>query len=202
MSGGLHIVIALAIGYLLGSIPFGLIFTRLAGAGDVRAIGSGNIGATNVLRTGKRWAAAATLLCDAGKGALAVYLARHFLGNIPSLVAALAAFLGHIFPVWLRFKGGKGVATFFGITLVLNLVGGVGGLLTWLAAAAVWRISSLSALVAAALTPVYFILLGEWLYAALCLLLAVIIAFTHRENIARLLRGTEPRIGRKSEPMG
>jgi glycerol-3-phosphate acyltransferase PlsY len=117
-------------------------------------------------------------------------------------VAALAAFLGHIFPVWLRFKGGKGVATFFGITLVLNLVGGVGGLLTWLAAAAVWRISSLSALVAAALTPVYFILLGEWLYAALCLLLAVIIAFTHRENIARLLRGTEPRIGRKSEPAG
>src|ERR1700679_2511127 len=151
---------ALAIGYLLGSIPFGLVFAFASGAGDVRKIGSGNIGATNVLRTGKKWAAAATLLCDGAKGAAAVLIAQRFLGSGAESFAALAAVLGHLFPVWLGFKGGKGVATFLGISLALFWPVGLLVAATWLAAVMIWRISSLSALAAIALSPVYFFLFG------------------------------------------
>ncbi len=191
-------LIALAIGYLLGSIPFGLLITSLAGKGDIRKIGSGNIGATNVLRTGNRWAAAATLLLDAGKGAAAVLLARMWFGDIAALFAALGAFLGHIFPVWLRFKGGKGVATFLGVTLSLYWPAGLLVAATWLATALIWRISSLAALVGAALSTLYMLLLGRPDYAVLTGVLTVLILLMHRENIARLIKGEEPRIDAKS----
>jgi glycerol-3-phosphate acyltransferase PlsY len=186
---------ALAIGYLLGSIPFGLVFAFASGAGDVRKIGSGNIGATNVLRTGRKWAAAATLLCDGLKGAAAVLFVRAYLPPGCEIFAALAAVLGHIYPIWLKFKGGKGVATFIGVTTALY--GPVGLLVmgTWLVAAFVWRISSLSALIAIALSPAYFFILGRHDYAPLAALLAVLIFYTHRGNIRRLLQGAEPRIG-------
>ncbi|HEY2836677.1 MAG TPA: glycerol-3-phosphate 1-O-acyltransferase PlsY [Rhizomicrobium sp.] len=190
---------ALALGYLLGSIPFGLIFAYLSGAGDVRKIGSGNIGATNVLRTGKKWAAAVTLLCDGLKGAAAVLLARDFLPPGCEVFAALAAILGHLFPVWLGFKGGKGVATFLGVTIALYWPAGLGVAATWLLAALVWRISSLSALIAIALSPIYFYLFGHPAYAPLAALLAVLIFFMHRENIRRLLNGEEPHIGSKNK---
>jgi glycerol-3-phosphate acyltransferase PlsY len=188
---------ALLLGYVLGSIPFGLFFAFASGAGDVRKIGSGNIGATNVLRTGKKWAAAATLLCDGLKGVAAVLIARSFLATGCEIFAALAAVLGHVFPVWLGFKGGKGVATFLGVAFALSWLAGLLVAGTWLLAAAVWRISSLSALVAIALSPVYFSLVGHRDYAPLALLLAALIVFMHRENIRRLLAGKEPRIGAK-----
>jgi acyl phosphate:glycerol-3-phosphate acyltransferase len=188
---------ALALGYLLGSIPFGLFFAFASGAGDVRKIGSGNIGATNVLRTGKKWAAAATLLFDGLKGAAAVLLAREFLLPGCEIFAALAAVLGHVFPVWLGFKGGKGVATFLGVAIALYWPVGLLVVATWLLAALIWRISSLSALIAIALSPLYFFLFGRHDYAPLAALLALLIFFTHRENIRRLLHGEEPRIGSK-----
>jgi glycerol-3-phosphate acyltransferase PlsY len=188
---------ALALGYLLGAIPFGLFFAWLSGAGDVRKIGSGNIGATNVLRTGKKWAAVATLLCDGGKGALAVLAARHALAPGAEIFAALAAVLGHMFPVWLGFKGGKGVATYLGIALALYWPVGLLVAATWLAAALVWRISSLSALIAIALSPAYFFGFGQPAYVPLAVMLAALILFMHRENIRRLLAGQEPRIGAK-----
>jgi glycerol-3-phosphate acyltransferase PlsY len=188
----------LALGYLLGTIPFGLFFTWASGAGDVRKIGSGNIGATNVLRSGKRWAAAATLLCDAAKGATAVLLARHFLGHSSEVIAALGAVLGHLFPVWLRFKGGKGVATFLGVCFALYWPVGLLVAATWLGAALVWRISSLSALIAIALSSAYFLLFHRELYAMLALILSALIYYMHRDNIRRLLRGEEPRIGAKA----
>jgi glycerol-3-phosphate acyltransferase PlsY len=187
---------ALAIGYLLGSIPFGLVFAFASGAGDVRKIGSGNIGATNVLRTGKKWAAAATLLCDGLKGAIAVLFVRAYLPPGCEIFAALAAVLGHIYPVWLKFKGGKGVATFIGVTAALYWPVGLLVGASWLLAALIWRISSLSALIAIALSPVYFFVLGRHEYAPVAALLAVLIFYTHRENIRRLLAGAEPRIGR------
>jgi acyl phosphate:glycerol-3-phosphate acyltransferase len=186
---------ALALGYLLGSIPFGLFLAWASGAGDVRKIGSGNIGATNVLRTGKKWAAAATLLCDGAKGAAAVLLARHFLFNDTEVLAGLGAVLGHMFPIWLRFKGGKGVATFVGVCFALYWPVGILVAATWLGAAAIWRISSLSALVAIALSSAYFLLLHQELYAVLALVLSVLIIVMHHANIRRLLNGTEPRIG-------
>ena len=186
---------ALALGYLLGSIPFGLFFAFASGAGDVRKIGSGNIGATNVLRTGKKWAAAATLLCDGLKGAASVLLASILLPPGSEIFAALAAVLGHIFPVWLGFKGGKGVATFLGVAIALYWPAGLLVAATWLVAALIWRISSLSALIAIALSPVYFLLFHHGDYAPLALVLAAMIFFMHRENIRRLLRGEEPRIG-------
>ena len=189
---------AFLLGYLLGSIPFGLLFSWMSGAGDVRKIGSGNIGATNVLRTGKRWAALATLLCDGGKGALAVLIAARLHGELAAAFAALGAVIGHVFPVWLRFRGGKGVATFFGVLLALAWPVGLLALLTWLAIAAAFRISSLSALAAAALAPIYLMLFGKPLYAMLALLLAILIFATHRENISRLFAGREPRIGAKA----
>ena len=192
------IAAALAFGYLLGSIPFGLIFARAAGAGDVRKIGSGNIGATNVLRTGKRWAALATLLCDGGKGAVAVILARQWHGEAVAVIAALGAFLGHLFPVWLNFKGGKGVATFLGVTLALFWPVGLLALATWAAAAWFWRISSLSALIAAILVPIFMLLFHQPLYAMLEIVLALMIVMMHRENIRRILEGQEPRIRAKA----
>jgi acyl phosphate:glycerol-3-phosphate acyltransferase len=194
-AGAPALAAALVFGYLLGSIPFGLLFSWAAGAGDVRKIGSGNIGATNVLRTGKRWAALATLVCDGGKGAVAVLVAGRLHGDMAAALAGLGAFLGHVFPVWLRFRGGKGVATFFGVLLALAWPVGLAALATWLAVAAVIRISSLSALAAAALAPIYMMLYHAPLYAMLALLLALLIFATHRENIRRLLSGREPRIG-------
>ncbi|HWE05427.1 MAG TPA: glycerol-3-phosphate 1-O-acyltransferase PlsY [Rhizomicrobium sp.] len=190
---------ALVLGYLVGSIPFGLLFSWASGAGDVRKMGSGNIGATNVLRTGKRWAALATLVCDGGKGLLAVLFVGTLHGDVAAVFAGLGAFLGHVFPMWLRFRGGKGVATFLGVTLALAWPVGLLALATWLAAAAAWRISSLAALVTAALVPVYMMLFSEPLYAIFELLLAFFIFALHRGNIGRIASGREPRIGTKVE---
>ena len=185
-----YVLATFFLAYLLGSIPFGLIFGWLAGAGDIRRIGSGNIGATNVLRTGKRWAAASTLFCDAAKGAAAVLLADHYL-HIPFFraLAGLSAFLGHLYPIWLGFKGGKGVATFIGVTAALSLPVGLFTCASWLATARAFRFSSLAALVAAAATPVFFLFLGTTLFALLTFILAILIFVSHRANIARLLKG-------------
>ena len=190
-----YVAIAIVGGYLIGSIPFGLIFTRMAGAGDVRKVGSGNIGATNVLRTGSRWAALATLIGDAGKGLIAVTLARHYGGEALAFIAGVATFLGHIFPVWIGFHGGKGVATSLGIILALYWPVALITLVIWIAVFLATRLSSLSALVAAALTPIVMLLFHRPTFAALTLVLAVIIFITHRDNIRRLLTGTESRIG-------
>jgi glycerol-3-phosphate acyltransferase PlsY len=188
---------ATLIGYGLGSIPFGLLIAWAAGLGDVRKIGSGNIGATNVLRTGKKWAAALTLLLDGGKGAAAVLLAGWLFGASGAMVAGLAAVFGHIVPVWLKFKGGKGVATFIGVLLGLYWPVGLLVIATWLGMAFLLKYSSLSALVAAALAPAYMMAFGELTYAVFALLLTIIIFITHHENIFRLWHGTEPRIGQK-----
>ncbi len=185
------------IGYLLGSIPFGLILTKAMGLGNLREIGSGNIGATNVLRTGNKGAAAATLLLDGAKGAVAVLLAREFAGEGAAQVAALAAFLGHCFPVWLNFKGGKGVATFLGLMLALAWPVGLLACATWLATAVISRISSLSALVAASWSTLWCLVVGQGQVFFLTLILALLIIWRHRENLARLKAGTEPKIGRK-----
>jgi glycerol-3-phosphate acyltransferase PlsY len=187
----------LALGYLLGSIPFGLILTRSAGLGDIRAIGSGNIGATNVLRTGRKGLAAATLLLDALKGTAAVLLAARLLGPEPALAAALGAFLGHTFPVWLGFRGGKGVATYIGVLVAIDWRAALVFALVWLGVAAASRYSSLSALVASAVTPVALWWLGRGDAALLLALLAVILWLKHRLNIARLMAGAEGRIGQK-----
>ncbi|REC58099.1 glycerol-3-phosphate 1-O-acyltransferase PlsY [Rhodosalinus sediminis] len=185
-------------GYLLGSVPFGLVIARALGLGDLRAIGSGNIGATNVLRTGSKPAAAATLILDSGKGAAAVLVARALAGEDAGQIAGLAAFLGHCFPVWLRFRGGKGVATFLGLLIALAWPLGLAACATWLVTAAVTRFSSLAALVAAALSPLWATLLGRPDTAALLMALALVVLWRHRENVARLRAGTEPRIGRKT----
>ena len=198
-------------GYLLGSIPFGVILTRLGGAGDVRSIGSGNIGATNVLRTGRKDLAIATLLLDAGKGAAALLLAKALMGGtspnaeIAGAVAGGAAFLGHLFPVWLKFKGGKGVATFFGLMLAAWWPLGLVAAVIWLLMAALLRMSSLAALVASAATPLVGLMPLAVLklpapqpIVALSVFTAVLIWVRHHENIARLLKGVEPRIGAKS----
>jgi glycerol-3-phosphate acyltransferase PlsY len=187
----------LALGYLLGSIPFGLILTRSAGLGDIRAIGSGNIGATNVLRTGRKGLAAVTLLLDALKGTAAVLLAARLLGPEPALAAALGAFLGHTFPIWLGFRGGKGVATYIGVLVAIDWRAALVFALVWLGVAAASRYSSLSALVASAVTPLALWWLGRGDAALLLALLAVILWLKHRPNIARLLAGTEGRIGQK-----
>ena len=187
---------AFLIGYLLGSIPFGLIFTWIAGEGDVRKIGSGNIGATNVLRTGNRWAAAATLIVDAAKGAVAVLIAGHYFGETGAVTAAVAATLGHLFPVWLGFKGGKGVAVSLGILLALYWPVGLMAAATWIVAAMLFRISSLAAMVASFAAPFYMLTFGLTLYAMATTIIAVLIIIMHRENIRRLTRGEEPRIGK------
>jgi glycerol-3-phosphate acyltransferase PlsY len=194
-----QVLLAAAIGYLLGSIPFGLIVTRLAGLGDLRKIGSGNIGATNVLRTGKKWAAGLTLLLDGCKGFAAVVIGYATFGINGGAIAGIAVVFGHIFPVWLRFKGGKGVATFIGVMLAAYWPAGLLVIATWLIVAYFSKISSLSALIAAALAPAYAIAFGSFPYALLAFILAIVIFFTHHENIHRLWRGEEPRIGsRKS----
>lgn len=185
------------IGYLLGSIPFGLVLTRAMGLGNLREIGSGNIGTTNVLRTGNKAAAAATLILDGGKGAAAVLLARFLAGDDAAQLAGLMAFLGHCFPVWLQFKGGKGVATFLGLMLALAWPVGIACCLTWIATAAVSRISSLSALISALAAPLWAYLLHYETSIALAALLAAIVFWRHGANIARLRTGTEPRIGQK-----
>ncbi|GAB4301183.1 MAG: glycerol-3-phosphate 1-O-acyltransferase PlsY [Roseovarius sp.] len=185
------------VGYLLGSVPFGLLISRWLGLGNLRQIGSGNIGATNVLRTGNKGAAAATLVLDAAKGALAVLLARLVAGEDAAQIAGLMAFLGHCFPVWLGFRGGKGVATFLGVLLALAWPVGLAACATWAVAVALMRISSLGALSAAALAPVWVLLLGRRGMLALALLLAVGIFARHRANIERLRAGTEPKIGQR-----
>ena len=182
--------------YLLGSVPFGIVWARAFGLGDLRAIGSGNIGATNVLRTGHKPAAALTLACDAGKGGAAVLLARAALGPDAAQVAGLAAFLGHCFPVWLGFRGGKGVATFLGTVLALSPPLGIAACVTWLATAAIGRMSSLAALVAAVSAPLW----AFWLRPEAWVLswaLAVLIVWRHRANMIRIMEGQEPRIGAK-----
>jgi glycerol-3-phosphate acyltransferase PlsY len=196
-------LVALVIGYLLGSIPFGLLLTKAAGLGDIRDIGSGNIGATNALRTGNRWVAVGTLIGDAAKGAVAVFLmawvARISGGDTAMLpgLAALGAFLGHLYPVWLGFKGGKGVSTFIGVLLALHWPVGLLFCATWLLVALISRYSSLSALVAALLTPVYLAWLNQWQLVGLSAVLVLLIFIAHRENISRLMAGTESRIGQK-----
>ncbi len=198
-------VAAFAFGYFCGSIPFGVILTRLAGAPDVRAIGSGNIGATNVLRTGRKGLAAATLLGDALKGTVAVLLVYAYYGreyqyfaHELALPAALGAFLGHLFPVWLGFRGGKGVATYLGLLLALAWPVAIAFCLIWLAVAALSRYSSLAALVASAATPFELWILGDRAQAALFALLTVLLWFMHRANIARLIDGTEGKIGKSA----
>jgi glycerol-3-phosphate acyltransferase PlsY len=197
-----HLLITVAIpaviGYALGSIPFGLLLTRAAGLGDIRKIGSGNIGATNVLRTGRMGLAAATVLLDGGKGALAVLLAARFGGELGMAAAGIGAALGHMFPVWLRFRGGKGVATGFGVLLAAAPMAAAWAALVWLATLAMTRISSASALLASLAAPIVITALdyGRPL-AAMALVIAALIWQRHRGNIARLLAGTEPRIGKK-----
>ncbi|MEL6915309.1 MAG: glycerol-3-phosphate 1-O-acyltransferase PlsY [Pseudomonadota bacterium] len=186
-----------AAGYLFGAVPFGLVFARLFGLGDIRQIGSGNIGATNVLRTGHKLAAALTLLFDAGKAGFAVLLARAVAGEDAAQLAGLAAFLGHCFPVWLRFKGGKGVATFIGLMLALHWPAGLAVCATWLLVAAIFRYSSLSALVAALLSPVWMAATGYGTGIGLGVALALLILWRHGENISRLRAGTETKIGQK-----
>jgi glycerol-3-phosphate acyltransferase PlsY len=193
----LHYAVALIFGYLCGSIPFGILLTRVAGAPDLRTVGSGNIGATNVLRTGRKGLAAATLLGDMLKGTVAVVVGLYY-GESLAIAAALGAFLGHLFPVWLKFKGGKGVATYIGLLLgfgawlaLLSFCG------VWLAIAAVTRYSSLAALLASAVTPAVLWWTGEGQQAELFLALTVLLWIMHRANIARLINGTESKIGRK-----
>ena len=191
----LMLLLTAALAYLLGSIPFGVVITRAMGLGDLRQIGSGNIGATNVLRTGNKPAAAATLILDAAKGGIAVLIARAALGEDAAQIAALASFLGHLFPVWLGFKGGKGVATFLGILLALVWPVGLIACATWLATAVLSRISSLSALVAAALAPGFLAFLDYSDTVLLAVLLALLVWIRHAANLRRLRDRTEPRIG-------
>jgi glycerol-3-phosphate acyltransferase PlsY len=189
--------LALILGYLLGSIPFGLIVTKLAGTQDLRSIGSGNIGATNVLRTGRKGLAAATLLCDMLKGTVAVILAGNFGGPNAAMLAALGAFLGHLFPVWLNFHGGKGVAVYIGVLIGLFWPAAVVFAVLWIATAATWRYSSLSALVASFVTPLFLWWFGHAALASLFAVLTMLLFYMHRENIKRLQAGTEGRIGEK-----
>jgi acyl phosphate:glycerol-3-phosphate acyltransferase len=186
---------ALAFGYLLGSIPFGLILTRLAGTADIRGIGSGNIGATNVLRTGRKGLAAATLLFDVLKGAAAVLIMEWLWGRDHAVIAGLGAFLGHLFPVWLKFKGGKGVATYLGILAALAWPAALAFAAVWLAVAALTRYASLASLIASAATPVVLWLNDDRLEAQLFLVLTIMVGIVHRKNIARLVNGTESKIG-------
>jgi len=193
-SGALFYLSALALSYLLGSIPFGLILAKLFGLGDLRKIGSGNIGATNVLRAGSKWLAALTVLLDTAKGTVAVLIAWHW-GETAAMLAGLGAFLGHLFPVWLGFNGGKGVATFIGVLLGLYWPAAAVFCATWLLVALITHYSSLSALVASAASVGVLVLTEQWCLAALFLLLTMLLYIRHADNIGRLLRGEETRIG-------
>ncbi len=197
-TANLGLIAVASMGYLLGSVPFGILIARMMGLGNLREIGSGNIGATNVLRTGNKFAAFLTLVFDAAKGGVAVALAGLWFGADAAQLAGMAAFLGHLFPVWLRFRGGKGVATFVGIILVLNFWAGLVVCATWLASAALFRFSSLAALIAAASAPVWLIMFARPSASALALALGLLIFLRHKENIKRLLAGLEPKIGAKS----
>jgi glycerol-3-phosphate acyltransferase PlsY len=190
--------LALLIGYLLGSIPFGLVLTRLAGTQDLRTIGSGNIGATNVLRTGRKGLAAATLILDALKWTAAVIIAGYFGGPNAAMLAGLGAFLGHIFPVWLKFKGGKGVAVYIGILIGLFWPAAILFCVIWLAMAFALRYSSASALVASVVTPLFLWWFGQAMLALLFTVLTLLLIYMHRENIRRLLAGTEGKIGQNA----
>ena len=192
------IVGVLVLAYLLGSIPFGLLFSRMGGLGDIRETGSGNIGATNVLRSGNKLLAALTLLADAAKGSVAIFIALEFVGFPAAYWAGLAALLGHIFPVWLGFKGGKGVAVFIGTSIVLSPLPGLSMLSVWLLVALISRRSSLAALIATLSVPLYMAVLGE-IYGAVVVGVQVgVIYWAHRENISRLRKGQEPRIGQST----
>lgn len=193
-SQGMLLVTAV-LAYLLGSIPFGVLVTRAMGLGDLRQIGSGNIGATNVLRTGNKGAALATLLLDGGKGAVAVLLARWLVGEDAAQVAGLTAFLGHLYPVWLGFRGGKGVATFIGVMLALSWPVGLAVCVTWLLGAVVTRTSSIAALVAAAASGLFVLALTDGSLLLLTLILTILIYVRHSENLKRIKAGTEPKIG-------
>lgn len=198
---GLSYAFALLLGYALGSIPFGLLISLAAGEGDIRKIGSGNIGATNALRTGKKWIGALTLIGDIGKGILAVYLTRTFIHPELGTVAGIAAFLGHLYPVWLGFKGGKGVATFLGILVALSWPVGLAGIGVWLLTLLLFRFSSLASLNTAVMAPILAMGIGQSRLALAIAVLSVLIFIKHRENIARLRAGTEPKVGRKkTEP--
>jgi acyl phosphate:glycerol-3-phosphate acyltransferase len=190
--------VAFVIGYFLGSIPFGLVLTKLAGTADLRSIGSGNIGATNVLRTGRKGLAAATLLLDMLKGTAAVIIAGYFGGPNAAMLAALGAILGHLFPVWLKFRGGKGVAVYIGVMLGLFWPAALVFCAIWLATAFASRYSSLSALVASFVTPLFLWFFGQPALASLAALLTLLLFYMHRENIKRLQAGTEGRIGQRA----
>jgi glycerol-3-phosphate acyltransferase PlsY len=192
-------IIALVFGYLLGSIPFGVVLTKLAGTGDLRSIGSGNIGATNVLRTGRKDLAIATLLLDAVKGTVAVLIALQFSREL-AILAGLGAFIGHLHPVWLKFKGGKGVATFLGLVVALHWPSALVFIVAWLVTAYLTRYSSAGALVASLAVPVSMMVFGLQGEAELFVALAILLWFRHAENIQRLLNGTEGKIGQKAEP--
>jgi glycerol-3-phosphate acyltransferase PlsY len=196
----LLILIGLIVGYLLGSIPFGLILTRLAGTGDIRSVGSGNIGATNVLRTGRKGLAAATLLGDMLKGAVAVLLMKSIGGTNPALAAGFAAVLGHVFPVWLNFKGGKGVATYIGVLIAVSWPVALSFGIVWIVVAGLFRYSSLAGLIATLATPALLWVFvrgnADWVFA----ILTALVWFMHRGNISRLLAGTETKIGAKAAP--
>jgi glycerol-3-phosphate acyltransferase PlsY len=196
MSGALPLIAFCLLGYLLGSIPFGLLLTKAAGLGDIRGIGSGNIGATNVLRTGRRELAAATLVLDALKGAAAVLIARAVAGQEIALLAGLAAVLGHLFPVWLKFKGGKGVATGLAVLTAASWPVGVAACAVWLLVAATARMSSLAALAAFASAPLAGLIIENFPVVKLAFTIAVLVFVRHQANIRRLIAGTEPRIGR------
>jgi glycerol-3-phosphate acyltransferase PlsY len=196
-SAPLLLAVVAALSYLLGSVPFGIVITRALGLGDLRKIGSGNIGATNVLRTGNKGAALATLILDAAKGGIAVLIARATVGEDAAQMAGLAAFLGHLFPVWLGFKGGKGVATFLGTLIALAWPVGLAACGTWLVVAVITRISSLSALVAAALSSLWLFVFNQGQMLLLVILLTVLVYIRHWANLQRIKAGTEPKIGAK-----
>jgi acyl phosphate:glycerol-3-phosphate acyltransferase len=197
MTSDAFLVVAFGLGYLLGSIPFGLVLTKLAGTQDLRSIGSGSIGATNVLRTGSKGLAVATLLGDALKGTIAVVIMGYYAGPDAAMLAALGAFLGHLFPVWLKFNGGKGVATYIGVLIGLFWPAAVVFCVMWLAVAFASRYSSLAGLVAAFVTPLFLWWFGHPALASLCVVMTLLLFYKHRENIKRLQAGTESRIGAK-----
>lgn len=194
-SGLVPLILTAALAYLLGSVPFGIVMARIFGLGDLRSIGSGNIGATNVLRTGNKLAAFLTLVFDAAKGGVAVVIARAAIGEDAAQIAGFAAFLGHLYPVWLGFRGGKGVATFLGVVLALDWRVGLACCATWLVVALIFRISSFAALFAAGLSVVWMLVFGQSQMALLGLALATLVFIRHAANISRLLKGEEPRIG-------